>query len=176
MLSFDAIAKQYSGMLYRHIYRMLGNTEDAQDVLQDVLVLVYRKLHTYKGDASLKNWLFRIASNRTIDHIRKQKRRPETNLELDVPSSENPHRFAQQSRIRTELSRALLTLSQEHREVVVMKEIDGFTFREIGDILDIPENTAKTRLYAALRKLREHLQSTGHSEESLADKQQEEMS
>lgn len=176
MLSFDAIAEQYSGMLYRHIYRMLGNAEDAQDVLQDVLLLVYRKLHTYKGDASLKNWLFRIASNRTIDHIRKRNRRPETSLELDVQSSADPFRFAQQTRLRTELSRALLTLSREHREVVVMKEIDGFTFKEIGEILEIPENTAKTRLYAALRKLREHLQSTGPSSENRTGKQQEESS
>ncbi len=176
MLSFDAIAKQYSGMLYRHIYRMLGHPEDAQDVLQDVLLLVYRKLHTYKGDASLKNWLFRIASNRTIDHIRKRNRRPETSLELDLPSSADPFRFTQESHMRSELSRALLTLSREHREVVVMKEIDGFTFREIGEILDIPENTAKTRLYAALRKLKDHLQPTGPSEQSEVDRSEEESS
>lgn len=176
MLSFDAIAKQYSGMLYRHIYRMLGNVEDAQDVLQDVLLQVYRKLHTYKGDASLKNWLFRIASNRTIDHIRKRNRRPETALEQDIESSADPLRSAQRSHLRSELSRALLMLTREHREVVVMKEIDGFTFREIGEILDIPENTAKTRLYTALRKLRECLHSNGRFEPSDARDPQEESS
>ena len=80
MISFDAVTRQYSGMLYRHIFRMVGNAEDAQDILQEVLILIFRKLHTYKGDASLKNWLYRIASNRTIDFIRRRTRRPETEI------------------------------------------------------------------------------------------------
>lgn len=158
MITFDALTRQYSGMLYRHIYRMVGNAEDAQDLLQEVLLLIYRKLHTYKGDASLKNWLYRIASNRTIDFLRRKARRPETDIPEDLASSADPLSFTRRLQTRSRLAEALATLSEEYRQIVIMKEIDGFTFREIATILDIPENTAKTRLYASLRKLKEHLE------------------
>jgi len=165
MISFDAVTRQYSGMLYRHIFRMVGNAEDAQDILQEVLILIFRKLHTYKGDASLKNWLYRIASNRTIDFIRRRTRRPETEISEELPAASDPLAFARRQQARSRLATALATLEEDHRQVVILKEIDGFTFREIGEIMGIPENTAKTRLYASLRKLKTHLENTDGEEE-----------
>lgn len=161
-MEFEAITRQYSAMLFRHIYRMVGNHEDAQDILQEVLLQIYRKLHTYRGDASLKTWIFRIASNRTIDFLRQAKRRKTEELPETLQSSDSPLAFAQRSIRRDQLWEALAQLPTDQRQLVVFKEINGLTFREIAGILDIPENTAKTRMYASLRKLRTYLEETGH--------------
>jgi len=156
-LEFEAIARQYSGMLYRHIHRMVGNREDAQDVLQEVLLLIFRKLHTFRGDASMKTWVFRIASNRAIDFIRQSRRRPTEALDEKLSTKESPLLFAQRRAEIDALGKALDLLPDEQRQVVVLKEINGLTFREIAEILQIPENTAKTRMYTSLKKLREIL-------------------
>jgi len=153
-LEFEAIARQYSGMLYRHIHRMVGNREDAQDVLQEVLLLIFRKLHTFRGDASMKTWVFRIASNRSIDFIRQSRRQPTEELTETISSKESPLAFAQRQAEIDALGHALEQLPTEQRQVVVLKEINGLTFREIAEILQIPENTAKTRMYTSLKKLR----------------------
>ncbi len=156
-MEFEAIARQYSGMLYRHIHRMVGNREDAQDILQDVLLLIFRKLHTFRGDASIKTWVFRIASNRSIDFIRQSRRRPAEELSENISSKESPLIFTQRQAEIDVLNLALNQLPAEQRQVVVLKEINGLTFREIAEILQIPENTAKTRMYTSLKKLREIL-------------------
>ena len=112
----------------------------------------------WEPKAKASTFLYRIASNRTIDFLRRKARRPETEIPEDLADSANPLSFTRQLQTRSRLASALATLSEEHRQIVIMKEIDGFTFREIGAILGIPENTAKTRLYASLRKLKEHLE------------------
>ena len=156
-MEFEAIARQYSGMLFRHIHRMVGNREDAQDILQDVLLLIFRKLHTFRGDASMKTWVFRIASNRAIDFIRQSRRRPTEALDERLSTKESPLAFTQRQINIDALSQALDCLPTEQRQVVVLKEINGLTFREISEILQIPENTAKTRMYTSLKKLRDIL-------------------
>ncbi len=153
-------------MLYRHIHRMVGNREDAQDILQDVLFLIFRKLHTFRGDASMKTWVFRIASNRTIDFIRQSRRRPTEALDEKISHSESPLIFTQKQAQLDALSHALAKLPAEQRQIVILKEINGLTFREIAEILRIPENTAKTRMYTGLKKLRTIL-SDDPSRESL---------
>ena len=156
-MEFEAIARQYSGMLFRHIHRMVGNREDAQDILQDVLLLIFRKLHTFRGDASMKTWVFRIASNRAIDFIRQSRRRPTEALDERLSTKESPLAFTQRHVEIDALTHALNRLPVEQRQVVLMKEINGLTFREISEILQIPVNTAKTRMYTSLRKLRDIL-------------------
>jgi len=153
-LEFEAIARQYSGMLYRHIQRMVGNREDAQDILQDVLLLIFRKLHTFRGDASMKTWVFRIASNRAIDFIRQSRRRPTEALDEKLSVNDSPLAFTQRQAQIDALGHALEQLPTEQRQIVILKEINGLTFREIAEIVQIPENTAKTRMYTSLRKLR----------------------
>jgi len=156
-LEFEAIARQYSGMLYRHIHRMVGNREDAQDILQDVLLLIFRKLHTFRGDASMTTWVFRISSTRAIDFIRQSRRRPTEALDEKLATKESPLAFTQRQAEIDALGHALDQLPAEQRQVVILKEIDGLTFREISEITQIPENTAKTRMYTSLRKLRDIL-------------------
>jgi len=158
-MEFEAIAKEYSPMLLNHIRRMLGNLEDAEDVLQEVLITLFKKQHTFRGDSSFKTWVFRIATNRTIDFIRKNKKYRQVEWDETLPSSSNPFGVASNSHISGVLAKALLTLPTDEREIVVLKEVDGFTFKEIAEIKEMNENTVKTKMYASLRKLREILKN-----------------
>ncbi len=151
---FDEIVKQYSGMLYNHIRRMIGNDEDSKDILQEVFINVYKKIDSFREESSLKTWLFRIASNKTIDFLRKEKRFKAEELPETLKEKSNPLQHTEQSLKKEIVHQALLKLKEEEREIVVMKELDGFTFREIAEIKGIPENTVKTRLYSSLKKLK----------------------
>ncbi len=152
--SIDEIMKQYGGMLFNHIRRMLGNEEDAKDVLQEVFVNVFKKIDGFREESSLKTWLFRIASNKTIDFIRREKRFKAEELPETLKSGTNPLKFTEKSLKKDLVYKALMELKEEEREIVIMKEIDGFTFREIAEIKNMPENTVKTKLYTSLKKLR----------------------
>lgn len=156
-MEFEAIAKEYSPMLLNHIRRMLGNLEDAEDVLQEVLITLFKKQHTFRGDSSFKTWVYRIATNRTIDFIRKSKRYKVVEWDETIPSVANPYKETELSLKSERLTKALMSLSIEEREIVVLKEMDGFTFKEISDIKGINENTVKTKMYSSLKKLRESL-------------------
>jgi len=156
-MEFDAIAKQYSPMLLNHIRRMLGNLEDAEDVLQEVLITLFKKQHTFRGDSSFKTWVYRIATNRTIDFIRKSKRYSQVEWDETIPSKTTPFGVTERAINSEKLTKALMELSLLEREIVVLKEIDGFTFKEISEIKDINENTVKTKMYSSLKKLREIL-------------------
>lgn len=151
---FDEIVKQYGGMLFNHIRRMVGNEEDAKDILQEVFVNVYRKIDGFREESSLKTWLFRIASNKTIDFLRKEKRFKADELPETLRDTSNPLKYTEKSIKKQLVHKALLRLKEEEREIVVLKELDGFTFREIAEIKGIPENTVKTKLYSSLKKLR----------------------
>ncbi|BBB33152.1 RNA polymerase sigma-70 factor, ECF subfamily [Thermotomaculum hydrothermale] len=151
---FDEIVKQYSGILYNHIRKMIGNDEDSKDILQEVFINVYRKIDGFREESSLKTWLFRIASNKTIDFLRREKRFKADELPENLKESSNPLKHTEKSLKKELINRALLKLKEEEREIVIMKELDGFTFREIAEIKGIPENTVKTKLYSSLKKLR----------------------
>ncbi len=150
----ESIVKEYSGMLYNHIRRMVGNDEDSKDILQEVFINVFKKIDTFREESSLKTWLFRIASNKTIDFLRKSKRFKADELPEGLKTTSNPLKHTEQSLKKELVHRALFHLRDDEREIVVMKELDGFTFREISEIKGIPENTVKTRLYTSLKKLR----------------------
>jgi RNA polymerase sigma-70 factor (ECF subfamily) len=158
-MEFEAIAKEYSPMLLNHIRRMLGNLEDAEDVLQEVLITLFKKQHTFRGDSSFKTWVFRIATNRTIDFIRKNKKYRQVEWDETLPSSSNPFSVVENSDTSGVLAKALLALPADEREIVVLKEVDGFTFKEIAKIKEMNENTVKTKMYTSLKKLREILKN-----------------
>lgn len=145
--------------MYNYALRMSGNSDDALDIMQDVLLSVYRNLKNYRGEGEFPAWLFRIASFRCIDYFRRrqfhasaeemelfdesQERQPELNL-ATVQSSRD-------------MTRLMERLPLDQRQVVELKYFQNFTFDEIGGQLGISTNTAKTRLYAALGKMKKHM-------------------
>lgn len=148
-----ALVKRYEDRLYNHAFRMVGNADDAMDLLQDVMLSVYRNLASFRGDAPFAAWLFRIATFRCTDHLRR-KRLPSMEATDVADTQMNPAASLEATRSNEDILRMLAFLSNEQRQVVELKFFQNFTFEEIGGQLGISANTAKTRLYTALRKLR----------------------
>jgi RNA polymerase sigma-70 factor (ECF subfamily) len=153
-----ALIRRYEKRLYNYALRMTGSPDDAMDMLQDILLAVFRNLSTFRGDGPFPAWLFRIAAFRCTDFLRRRK--PIAGGTEEVEMLEDQHHrnrpdslMAGSQRNRSILA-SLGTLSRDQRMVVELKFFQNFTFDEISGQLGISSNTAKTRLYAALKKMR----------------------
>lgn len=149
-----SLVRRHEKRLFNHALRMVGNRDDAMDLLQDVFLSVYRNLASYRGDASFSAWLYRIATFRCTDHLRRK--RPGFTEFEEVPDVEavNPAQRLESARSNGDIMRLLSTLPNDQRQVIELKFFQNFTFDEIAGQLGISSNTAKSRLYAALKKMR----------------------
>ncbi|MEZ5557352.1 MAG: sigma-70 family RNA polymerase sigma factor [Pseudomonadales bacterium] len=155
--AWTKLVQRYERRIYNYALRMVGHPDDAADLLQEVFVGVYRNLSGYRGDASFKSWLFRIASYRCTDYLRR--RRVHDSFDENdetAPSAADPLGDALTTHANREISHALAGLPEEQRHVVELKFFQDFTFEDIAAQLGISPNTAKTRLYTALRKLKQN--------------------
>ncbi|MDA1301791.1 MAG: RNA polymerase sigma factor [Proteobacteria bacterium] len=141
---------RHEGRLYNYCLRMTGNADDAMDVLQDVLLSVYRNLATFRGDGSFGGWMFRIASFRCADHLRRRMRRGQEE-DVEIADGCAP---TQQLDANREIQQMLQSISDEQRQVIELKFFQNFTFEEISGQLGISTNTAKSRVYRALASMR----------------------
>ena len=123
---------------------MGGNAADARDMLQEILLAVYRNLGSYRGEGPFPAWLFRLASFRCTDFLRRRRPQVVNSHDLDLFGTQH----------NREVIRLMNVLSREQRLVVELKFFQHFTFDEIGNQLGISSNTAKTRLYSTLRSMR----------------------
>jgi RNA polymerase sigma-70 factor, ECF subfamily len=167
--SFGVLVTNYQARLYNAAVRLVDTPEDAADVVQDAFLSAYQSLHSFKGDAEFFTWLYRIAFNTAISMKRKRK----TTLSLDArrngelgPHSREPVDASEYVKPgaaleRTEeeklLHNALARLSGEHREVLLMKDIDGLKYEEIADVMGVPIGTVRSRLHRARLELRDLL-------------------
>ncbi len=153
-----ALVRRYEKRLYNYALRMTGNPDDAMDMLQDVLLAVFRNLSTFRGEGPFPAWLFRIAAFRCTDFLRRRRPTVSAAEELDMLEDQRYHHrpdaVLANSEQNSMILSSLATLSRDQRTVVELKFFQHFTFDEIAGQLGISSNTAKTRLYAALKKMR----------------------
>ena len=135
--TWEEIARDHGRFLYTVAYRLTGNHDDAQDLVQDVLLRVNRGLATYKP-GSLEGWLSRITTNAFLDRVRARKRRPLEALPDDIQA-------------------ALIGLPEDYRAAVVLCDVVGFSYQEIADSLDLPVGTVRSRIHRGRSRLREVL-------------------
>ncbi len=156
-----ALVKRYEKNLYNYTLRMVSNKDDALDLMQDIFIAVFRNLSSFRGESEFKSWLFKIAHYRCIEYYRRKK--PMQSLD-DVPEQEEESadvcpehqlHLGQQAR---ELTIAMQTLPFNQKIVVELKFFQHCTFEDIANQLGISINTAKSRLYSALDKLRDQLE------------------
>jgi len=153
-----ALIRRYEKRLYNYALRMTGNPDDAMDMLQDILLAVFRNLSTFRAEGPFPAWLFRIATFRCTDFLRRRRINSGGTEEVEMLEDQQHHSrpdavMAGSERNNTIVS-SLATLPREQRMVVELKFFQHFTFDEIAGQLGISSNTAKTRLYAALSKMR----------------------
>jgi RNA polymerase sigma-70 factor (ECF subfamily) len=163
--AWEKLVKRYESRVFNQGLRLMGNPSDAMDLLQEVFLGVYRNLHRFRGDAKFSSWLFRIAHNKAIDLSRRKRllARTPPNAEgeadplegLPADRQQEPEVSLVQSELNQRIVERLSQLPLAQRLVVELKVFQSMTFEEIADMQDISENTAKTRFYAALKKLKQ---------------------
>ena len=165
--AFGELVRRWERRIFALTYGMLGREEDARDATQETFLAAFRNLRGFRGEAKVSSWLHRIAVNQCISRQRRSKVRGESALEDDqeavtsafaVPLSQLPSRLAEGRQETLAVRRAIYSLPVELRQVVVMKEFEELTFREIAEALDLPLSTVKSRLYTALKQLQMRLQ------------------
>lgn len=172
--AFAQLMRDNEKRIYNLTLRMTGNPEDAMDLAQDTFLNAWKGLKFFKGDSAFSTWLYRLASNACIDFLRKQKRRQDICVPLAADSEENdrlpevpddrfrPDTQLEQQELRRAMEHGLGQLSLEHRQVLVMREVNGLSYQEIGDILDLEAGTVKSRIARARISLRKILLKSGN--------------
>ena len=159
---WEKLVKRYESKIYNHGLRLMGNSSDAMDLMQEVFLGVYRNLHRFRGDAKFSSWIFRIAHNKAVDLNRRKKilftgssEDDDSGLEnFAIEQTEEPDQRLERNQYNNQILGLLSSLSFDQRLVVELKVFQSQTFEEIAEMQDISVNTAKTRFYSALRKLK----------------------
>jgi len=168
--AFGEIVRRWERRIFALAYGILGREEDARDATQETFLAAFRNLRGFRGEAKVSSWLHRIAVNQCITRQRRAKVRSESALEDEeeknagsfaAPLRLSPVRITESTQITRAVRRAVNSLPLELRQIVVMKEFEELTFKEISDILDVPLSTVKSRLYTALKQLQMKLQRFG---------------
>ena len=168
--AFNRLILAYQEMVYNQAYRVIGESDAAEDATQEAFINAYRKIHTYRG-GSFKAWLLRIVTNACYDELRRRKRRPVTALEptddydeeIESPHwladpGEAPEDFTMRAELSEAIQHCLDELSDDFRTVVVLVDIQGMDYAEASDVMGTPLGTIKSRLARARRGLRQCLQ------------------
>lgn len=181
--AFEQLVTHFEGRVYQMAFRSTNNAEDAADITQEVFVRVWRRLAEFRGQSALSTWMYRVTMNLCIDHARRKTTRVQTaplhdeeGEALPTPDAtpaHNPEQAYDAATIREELHTAMETLSEEHRQVVLLRDVSGLSYLEIAETLKITQGTVKSRLARGRDALRKNLLSRGNISLPSASKQQE---
>ncbi len=161
--NFEELALRFVEPLYRLAFARVDNVNDAEDIVQETYLKAFKNFQTFRGEASLKNWLSQILINTVRDHFRKSGRTVVTvewddSIESDELLAEpGPEELLCNSNLHPELTKALSTLPEQLLVPLLLREIDDATYEEIAQILEVPMGTVMSRLFRARKLLRKKL-------------------
>ena len=175
--AFEELVRTYEAPVYRLALRMCGGrAEDAQEVAQEAFLAAWRGLPRFRGQCRFSSWLYKLTANAAMDHLRREKRRPAAVPLENAGEPADPH-TPQEELERRELHRAvqqaLDRLTPEHREVLILREIQQLSYDEIADVLSLDLGTVKSRINRGRRQLREFLLKQGNFLSSAASNKTE---
>lgn len=173
--AFKSLVERNQGRLYAVAFGMLRDRDDAMDVVQDAFIKAHKKLAEFEGNAAFSTWLYRICVNLCIDRKRAEARRRSVDLDdvrpqelgddrvyagVDIApklSATNPLKNARDKELGAEIGRALGELSEDHRTILLLREVDGLSYEEIASVLEIPRGTVMSRLFHARKNMQKLL-------------------
>ncbi len=171
--AFGKLIEKYSSFVYRTVFYDIKSKEDAEDISQEVFIKAYKALANFRSDSEFSTWIYRICKNTVYDYIRKSSRERSIPLSEMTSGDENdriydiPDDSGKYDPEKTYISKetadlvndAISSLSEEHRSIIVMRDIEGYSYGEIADILSIEEGTVKSRLSRARNSLKKKLEN-----------------
>ena len=170
--AFGKLVEQHYTMVYNLALRMVGNPEDAADLTQEAFLSAWRSLASFQSQSAFSTWLYRLTSNACIDFLRREKRRGALSLttedeeegrELEVADQRfSPERELEKKEAQRAVREGLLSLSPEHRQVLLLRETQGLSYAEIAQCLSLEEGTVKSRISRGRKKLRAFLLARGN--------------
>src|ERR1022692_2645300 len=167
--AYDELVKRYQERIYATVYHMTSNHEDANDLAQDSFIKAFQALKSFKGGSSFYTWLYRIAVNKTINFLKQRKNRTHMSLNdidfnaehdpdlMALISEQTPRRAAGLTELQEKLNEALLKLSEHHRLVVVLHDVQGLSHEEIAKVMECNVGTVRSRLFYARQQLQGQL-------------------
>lgn len=179
-VAFDRLYRDHVDRIYRFAQRLCGQVEDAQDLVQDTFLNAYRGLGGFRGDAQVSTWLYRIAARACLRLRRKRKGEPARELSLEefIPTSEGefrlqvptdgltPEEALENKELKRALHQAIQKLPNKYRVVLVLRDMEGLTAKEVGTIMGLNERAVKSRLHRARLFVRRELSARGIGEPS----------
>ena len=165
-LAWEKLVRRYESKIFNQGLRLMGNSSDAMDLVQEVFLGVYRNLHRFRGDSKFSSWIFRIAYNKAVDMNRynnimasRAYRNSEEELDIleNIPGRSNleGEKILSDYQANKKIVSMLAALPLKQRLIVELKMFQSLTFEDIAEIHDISVNTAKTRFYSAIKKLKD---------------------
>ena len=181
--AFELLVLDQTKIVYHLALRMVGNEEDAADLTQDAFLKAFTSLSTFRGECRFSSWIYKLTTNLCLDHIRKRNRQKTVPLVfededgeetvMEIPDeSLSPETETERRQLREEVHAGLAQLPPMQREILVLREIGGLSYDEIGEQLSLEEGTVKSRIFRARKKLYEILSKNRNISEHPASKQQ----
>ncbi len=179
--AFEELVLKYEKTVYNLALRMVGDRDDAFDMTQEAFIKAYGSLSSFRGDSKFSVWIYRIATNVCLDFLRSKSRKQQVSLtvsddddedaQLDIPDpSSAPEQQLMQKMSMQSVEEGLKTLPDKQRQILVMRELGGMSYAEIGAALSLEEGTVKSRIFRARKRLCTFLLDSGNIPDSLASK------
>ena len=163
--AFGELVEQYRDNVYRLAYRMCGNAYDADEAAQEAFVAAWRALPNFRGDAKFSTWLYRLTTNAAIDVMRREKRHQTVGdgemVDL-ADDADSPQETVERTEQQETVQKALATLSEEYREVLLLRYMEELDYAEIAEVLQLPSGTVKSRINRAKAALKTALLKSGN--------------
>lgn len=176
--AFDVLVRRYKDQLLNYVFRFVGNRVDAEDIVQETFLRVYKNKHYYKEIAKFSTWVYTIAGNLAKTELRRRKRRKIFSVsnfvnderDFDIPdTARNPEKEVDSSMKDDVIQRTIEKLPPKFKEVILLRDVQGFAYEEISQILNIPLGTVKSRVNRGRLKLQEDLKFLLDNEANVVD-------
>ena len=164
--AFEMLMEKHMGIIYNIALRMAANQDDAEDMTQEIMIKIFRSLGSFKGNSKFSTWIYRVAVNTCLDELKKKKNKKHLSLDAEISGddgegqleikddSPSPEKLAEQNELRDMVAAAVTLLSDEHRAVIVLRDIRGMSYSEIAEILGCSDGTVKSRISRARAQLK----------------------
>jgi RNA polymerase sigma factor (sigma-70 family) len=167
--AYDELVRRYQERIYATVYHMTANHEDANDLAQEAFIKAFHALKSFKGGSSFYTWVYRIAVNKTINFLKQRRNKSQMSLDdidfnaehdpdlVALVSEKTPRREVSLSELQEKLNAAMQKLSEPHRMVVTLHDVQGLSHEEIADIMECNIGTVRSRLFYARQQLQAYL-------------------